>query len=227
MIIKSLLPLVTKRHVERRFLPEIAAERLLKVVVDVNAYQDFLPYCRHSRVTKRFPNSDSFQATLTVGIPPVLLETYVSHVVVTEEESPHGTTPESGAAAVATAKAFTVTTRSIQSQYLESLWSQWKLRDATKRTEAYTSPYDSKSRDPLSSSPPSISSKFPLPQNVGDKKLETIQHSGCHVEFEVQMSVRDPIIAAALDQLLPKVAVQQVDAFVARCRGGGHQRRHQ
>jgi ribosome-associated toxin RatA of RatAB toxin-antitoxin module len=202
MILKSLLPLVTKRHVERRLLPHVPADRLLKVVLDVNAYQDFLPYCRHSRVTKRFPNSDSFQATLTVGIPPVLLETYVSHVVV--QESLQGAQGSESAASI---KTYTVTTRSIQSQYLESLWSRWKLQDVMKRTK------------PIGAAT-SISQ-----HNVGDR-IETghADHGagavsgGCLIEFEVEMGVRDPIIAAALDQLLPKVAVQQVDAFVARCQ---------
>jgi ribosome-associated toxin RatA of RatAB toxin-antitoxin module len=39
----------------------------------------------------------------------------------------------------------------------------------------------------------------------------------CEVRLEVSMTVRDPIIVAALDQVLAGVASQQVAAFSKRC----------
>jgi coenzyme Q-binding protein COQ10 len=40
----------------------------------------------------------------------------------------------------------------------------------------------------------------------------------CDVDFEVEMTVSDPIIVAVLDQVLQEVAGRQVDAFEKRCQ---------
>jgi ribosome-associated toxin RatA of RatAB toxin-antitoxin module len=215
----------------------VPARQLLGVVLDVDSYQDFLPFCRHSRVLQQFRTSNSFRATLTVGIPPVLLETYVSHVVVQEGfEDARRPGPRSGDED--SLKTYTVTTRSIQSQYLDSLWSRWKLQEvaAAPHRGAKSSGDDaSQGPSPLHQSNGSSSTPYSgaaYGGYAGTKEAEQDSGSGgdgggggCHVEFEVEMSVRDPIIAAALDQMLPKVAVQQVDAFVARCRQQMHKQR--
>jgi ribosome-associated toxin RatA of RatAB toxin-antitoxin module len=211
MLLKAFLPLVTKRHVERRIVPGISAERLFQVVLDVNSYQTFLPYCRQSRIDKSL-SSDAFRATLTVGIPPVLVETYTSHVVF--HRRPTATRQQQGDNAATSGDAnddrpvFTVTTRSVESHYLESLWSRWKLQDVQpSKIAANNDPSSSASTTTTggSNSPPS-------------SFFDDQYSAACRVEFEVEMQVRDPIIAAALDQLLPKVAVQQVDAFLQRSR---------
>jgi len=41
--------------------------------------------------------------------------------------------------------------------------------------------------------------------------------SWTNVEFQVEISVADPIIVAALDRVLESVAIQQVAAFEKRC----------
>jgi len=54
-----------------------------------------------------------------------------------------------------------------------------------------------------------------------DKTIENIVGNGqslTNVEFQVEMSVTDPLMAAALDQVLESVALQQVAAFEQRCR---------
>jgi len=40
----------------------------------------------------------------------------------------------------------------------------------------------------------------------------------CDVDFEVEMTVSDPMIAQVLDRILEEVAVRQVEAFQQRCQ---------
>ena len=42
--------------------------------------------------------------------------------------------------------------------------------------------------------------------------------TACHVDFEVEMTVSDPIIVNVLDQVLENVAGRQVEAFEKRCQ---------
>merc|ERR1719273_960120 len=97
-----------------------------------------------------------YDATLTVGLPPLFTERYVSRVTVDDVK-------------------MTVDARSIKSSSFDSLKSRWKLRES------------------------------------GDCDRY------CDVEFEVEMSVSDPIIKEVIDGVLEKVAGQQVEAFQRRC----------
>jgi ribosome-associated toxin RatA of RatAB toxin-antitoxin module len=40
----------------------------------------------------------------------------------------------------------------------------------------------------------------------------------CHVDFEVEMTVSDPLVVAVLDKILIQVAGHQVEAFEKRCK---------
>lgn len=99
-----------------------------------------------------------FDATLTVGLPPLFVESYVSRVQVK---------PES----------LIVSTQSIKSKLFESLSSQWKLENISNDDEELT-----------------------------------------NVDFEVEMTVSDPIIVSIIDRVLQEVAGRQVDAFEQRCQ---------
>jgi hypothetical protein len=44
------------------------------------------------------------------------------------------------------------------------------------------------------------------------------KHIGCHVDFEVTMTVSDPLTVVILDKILLQVAGHQVDAFDRRCK---------
>lgn len=55
------------------------------MVAGVDLYQDFVPWCQHSRVIKR--NSDtSFEAELEIGFK-FLVESYTSHVELNKPNS--------------------------------------------------------------------------------------------------------------------------------------------
>lgn len=158
-MLKSLLfPVVTKRHVERKVL-RTAPSHLFRIIQDVDAYSQFLPLCSYSKILKRSTLGDNFEASLTVGLPPLFSETYISRVQVYPET-------------------LTVHTKSIESNLFDSLESRWKL-----------SPVNTKD----------------------DENLH------CNVDFMVEMSVSDPVIAGALDKVLEEVAGRQVAAFERRC----------
>jgi len=94
-------------YVEKRVL-RTSPMHLLDIISDVDSYSQFLPQCTHSQILRRSNCGTMFDATLTVGLPP-LSEEYVSRVKVDTE-------------------AMTVEARSIRSSLFDSLKSRWKLR---------------------------------------------------------------------------------------------------
>ncbi|GKY91869.1 hypothetical protein MPSEU_000158500 [Mayamaea pseudoterrestris] len=105
-LFRSLLPSVTKSHSERRIL-RTNPHHLFNIINDVDKYHTFLPLCTRSKIIWR--SSNEYRATLTVGLPPLLEETYTSHVV-------------------SNATRLIVTAKSIQSHRFKALSSEWKLR---------------------------------------------------------------------------------------------------
>lgn len=81
-----------------------------------------------------------------------------------------------------------VEARSIKSNLFDSLSSKWKLREVV--SDANT-----------------INSSDNHSQGVST-----------HVDFEVEMSVSNPVVVAVLDSVLEEVAGRQVKAFENRCR---------
>jgi ribosome-associated toxin RatA of RatAB toxin-antitoxin module len=166
---KFLLSPVTKLHVERKVLHNRQAWHLFRIIQDVDAYSDFLPFCQHSRVIQRHDGNYQsrtqthvFDATLTVGTPPplTLRETYVSRVTVRPQT-------------------LTIESKSIQSKLFDSLRSQWILQDVSE-------------------------------QHYPHSKVAT------DVQCQVEITVRDPIMAATLDSFLQQVAKRQIEAFEKR-----------
>ena len=84
----------------------------------------------------------------------------------------------------------TIETTSIQSQIFDSLRSTWKLGETAASRD-----------DGLE----------------GDNQAMVIEPC-CDVDFEVEMTVRDPAIAQILDRILKTVAQRQVEAFDQRCK---------
>lgn len=106
MIFRGFLSPVTKRHVERKVLATQPLH-LFRIIQDVDRYSEFLPLCTYSNVNKLLPQG--FEATLTVGLPPVFTETYTSQVTVIPDK-------------------MIVETTSLDGKYFDRLSSRWKLR---------------------------------------------------------------------------------------------------
>ncbi|KAI3914790.1 hypothetical protein MKW98_002026 [Papaver atlanticum] len=68
---------LSKTHKERRVIG-YSPEQLFAVVAAVDLYQDFVPWCRGSKIVRNNPDG-SFDAEMEMGFK-FLIETYVSHV---------------------------------------------------------------------------------------------------------------------------------------------------
>eukprot|EP00586_Coscinodiscus_wailesii_P015438 CAMPEP_0172517028 /NCGR_PEP_ID=MMETSP1066-20121228/281209_1 /TAXON_ID=671091 /ORGANISM="Coscinodiscus wailesii, Strain CCMP2513" /LENGTH=108 /DNA_ID=CAMNT_0013298783 /DNA_START=275 /DNA_END=601 /DNA_ORIENTATION=+ len=97
-----------------------------------------------------------YDAALTVGLPPLFTEHYVSRVTLHRRD-------------------LIVEAKSVKSKAFESLKSRWKLNSVEG------------------------------------------EDGSCDVDFEVEMTVRDPVITQVIDSVLEQVAGRQVDAFQRRC----------
>ena len=152
MIFRGFLSPVTKRHIEKKVLATHPTH-LFRIIQDVDRYSEFLPLCTYSKVNKTLP--EGFEATLTVGLPPLFTETYRSKVTVDPTK-------------------LVVQTVSLGGKYFDALTSRWKL-----------TPVD--------------------------------REDHCEVDFSVEITASDPVIASTLDQVLAKIAGDQVRAFNQRC----------
>lgn len=72
-------------HAEQRILP-YTPEQLFDLVVDVESYPEFLPWCSASRITKR--EGDVFYADLIIGYK-MIQETYGSKVTALRPDHIH------------------------------------------------------------------------------------------------------------------------------------------
>ncbi len=179
---RSMSSNVRKSHTVNKVV-KTSPHHLYSVVTDVNAYQQFLPFCKSSRILRRSPCESQFDASLKVGIsdfPPlnVIEEEYISRVKHFERKGENGK------------QEWIVEANSIRSNLFYDLKSSWILSEIEKPIESIIKEGTNTSNSPA---------------------------TWTKVEFKVEMTVADPIIIAALDQVLKGVAIQQVDAFEKRC----------
>ena len=174
-------------YVEKRVL-RTSPMHLLNIISDVDSYSQFLPQCTHSRILRRSNCGTMFDATLTVGLPPLLSEEYVSRVKVDKEE-------------------MTVEARSIRSSLFDSLKSRWKLRSVS--TSQAQKKELSRGRNDLSD--------ITLGNLNSDIDGSETEPEYCDVEFEVEIKASNPLIVGTLDKVLEEVAGKQVAAFERRC----------
>jgi len=78
-----------------------------------------------------------------------------------------------------------------KSTWMEGLTSTWKLKEINENNNS----------------------------NVNDNAIGNANSSSStFVDFSVELTARDPLVVQTLDQMLPQVAQQQVEAFEQRCR---------
>lgn len=190
---------------EQQILYNTNIQKLFRIIQDVNQYSAFLPLCSYSKIipaSQRILPDDGRQyleATLTVGLPPFLQETYDSAVYINHDQ-------------------YTIETHSIKSQKFDSLKSYWKLSSSSLGENVVPpnfpnadghSPWTDHSQTlPLSA----------LSSSSSSSPAAAAAQTTTHVYFMVEMTVSDPVIATTLDQLLVQVAKQQVQAFAQRCQ---------
>jgi len=185
--------------VERRILATHPMH-LFRIIQDVDAYAQFLPLCTDSKILCVYNGGRTFEATLTVGFLSQRIlggrgftETYTSRVQVQPEN-------------------MTIATTSIESRLFDSLKSRWKLGEVWEPPEKVSSiRQDGDQHDDIDDGTSSSNNSC-----GGDPSRLQLPH--CDVEFEVEMTVSDPMIIQVLDAILKSVAEKQVEAFDQRCR---------
>lgn len=197
----------TKRYQIMNHIIPTHPIHLFNIIVDVDSYHEFLPFCTDSQIlqgtTTTIPNQQyqphekqqqqqQQQKTITSST-----QMKISHNEITTFEASMtiGFPPfiqETYISKVMIHPADLICeTRSIKGQLFHSLYSKWHLR--------YYQTTESSSKHNIKHS-----------KNNGSR---------CHtiVNFEVAIASHDPIILHTLDQVLEKVAKQQIQAFEQRC----------
>eukprot|EP01083_Nonionella_stella_P191842 709733_1 len=196
-IVRSSSKPIKKGHIVRK-LVATPPEHLFSIVNDVDAYQKFLPFCKSSKILRKSSCETQFDASLRVGVsdlPPLnaIEEEYISRVKL-EKNNMNEIGNGDGC------KEWIVEAKSIRSTLFHGLRSKWSLREVEDPNMSLTHTSTSTSKDCAKSK---SSTTTPLPWTK--------------VEFYVEMTVSDPILATALDQVLEGVANQQIEAFEKRC----------
>jgi coenzyme Q-binding protein COQ10 len=105
---KGFVNTVTKKHIERKVV-SIPPSHFFRIVIDVDQYCKFLPFCSHSQIMRKWDSGRRFEAKVSIAFPPLLHETYVSSVTLVPED-------------------LRVEIASIESTIFDSLRSRWQLR---------------------------------------------------------------------------------------------------
>jgi ribosome-associated toxin RatA of RatAB toxin-antitoxin module len=195
------------RLVERRRL-QVPADRLFEVVLDVDAYKTFLPFCAGSQVTRRLA-PDCFEAELLIGFD-AFSAGYRSRVtysppepfkVVDGSNSGGGGGGGGGSKIVTGGAAAHITAKSVDSPIFTTMDSYWVITPvAPQQQQRGNSGGDFSS----SSSSSSSSSTF---------------GSACDVEFCIEFDMgSNTLLASTVNTFLEDVSAQQIEAFDVRAR---------
>lgn len=221
--------LITKTHTVHKQLYQIPPQHLYNIILDVNSYSDFLPFCKSSQILRTSNCGTMFDASLQIGFGGVgglsgggnmFEEEYVSRVtnqiirtiqkdnnIENEKKCDDRHQEEQSNYDLE----WIVTTKSIKSTLFQSLNSSWKLTQININNSNDTT----------------VPQHHDVPELVVEQEQEDKQNDGdvvrgtniigTNVEFQVEISVSNPLITAALDGSLESVAKQQVAAFEKRC----------
>ena len=184
----SSLNVVTKQHTVRKVV-QTPPSHLYSVITDVDSYASFLPYCNYSKILQRSDCNTMFDAILKIGM-----------------NSPQSTNTGS----------LLPDTDWMEEEYISRVKLYKGSITCTRDSqETLPSPWIVQAKSIQSQKFHSLSSEWKLtPQEQED---DTSSHT-TFVEFQVQMSVTNPLVALALDTLLEQVAQSQVEAFEVECR---------
>lgn len=200
---------IRHRHVVKKIV-QTSPQHLYNIVTDVDSYRDFLPFCKSSRILRRSNCGTMFDASLKIGISDspslnVMEEEYISRVRHVQQISSLLDDDDDGDGG-GKRKEWIVEAKSIKSNLFHGLSSCWKLTQ-----------WDCTCREDLEKD-----SCYPLSISSREKNIEKHTSTGVDiytkVEFEVEISVIDPFISTALNQVLESVALKQMEAFENRCK---------
>jgi len=181
---------VRHRHVVSKIVAT-SPQHLYDIVIDVDSYKYFLPFCKSSQILRRSDCGTLFDASLKIGVsnlPPLnaIEEEYVSRVRHVQQVSRNDGKDE-----------WIIEANSIRSNLFHGLSSSWQITLLDKDVLLV------RDRD------------GPTTSTSLDGKNGKIMTK---VKFEVEISVADPIISVALENILESVAIQQMEAFEKRCK---------
>lgn len=197
---------VTARHKVKQILT-VPPKHLYEIILNVDDYSQFLPFCTNSHILRRSDCGTMFDASLQIGFGSgsgikgsigsnLFQEEYVSRVTHKIQQSDSSRTE------------WIVTAKSIKSNLFDGLNSSWKLSEVKEGDE----------EEKGHGSGLSIMSDLIEEGQTSLDSPATANHvKRTNVEFEVEISVSDPIITVALESSLEEVARQQVAAFEKRC----------
>lgn len=201
-IIPSSQKIVTKRHTVKQILV-VPPRHLYNIIIDVNSYSEFLPFCKTSQILRTSDCGTMFDASLQIGFGSsgsdggnMFQEEYISRVTkkIQRMEEQQGSKNNNSLEWVVKAK-------SIRSTLFHGLNSSWRLTESKSGNNGGHHQHD----------------EVPKLLEVDENTSSSIEYLHTKVEFEVEISVSNPLIAAALDGSLENVAKQQVAAFEKRC----------
>ena len=214
-VLPSSQGLITKRHTVKRIL-SIPPQHLYNIIIDVNSYSKFLPFCKSSHIIRSSPCNTMFDASLKIGFGnngsnnnnQIYQEEYISRVTKKIYYSNHDTdddTDDDNDKSLPLE--WIVTAKSIKSTLFHNLNSSWKL---TPVKNVNKNNRNSNSNNDI----PNLINECDNGNNNTNANNNNFQ---TNVEFEVEINVSNPIISIALDSSLEQVANQQVAAFERRC----------
>ena len=202
---------VTVRHTVRKVIPT-QPQHLFNIITNVDAYSQFLPYCKHSEILRTSSCKSMFDASLRIGIGSARSndtlsypwdnaeEEYISRVKMTVDDEN-------------TNKVWRVEAKSIKSKLFDGLNSSWVLKESLPPSSPLSTSITTSSHIPDLRFGDELNSE----STNSSKDIHASSSIWTNVVFDLEVVVSDPVIVMTLEQLLEKVAKQQVLAFEKRC----------
>ena len=183
------------RLVERRRL-QVPADKLYGVVIDVDTYKSFLPFCASSTVTRRL-GGDCFEAELLIGFEAFSAgyRSRVTHRPPEPFRLAAAAAEQGGGIGVTGGGEAQIVAKSVDSPIFTTMDSHWLITPV----------------------PPSPEQQRQLLEKEGDGAATF--GSACDVEFCIEFDMGgNAMLASTVNALLEDVSAQQIEAFDVRAR---------